>query len=304
MFYKNEFINYLIREKGLSHSSVKMYGYHLDCLQRFLISQGIQHVKEVKLPVIEEYIKVIKKELNYLGYYHRVSWLILYFKFLEEKGVFLVSPLSNYQRPKYSHHESYPVYTEQEITSILENIKIKNDLCFKGKTVLELAYSSALRPREIYNLKIRDIDFINGTLFIEQSKNKKDRKVPVGKTALIWLERYITEIRKKYLRGNTHDYVFILHTTGKKITYQGLKLSIKRTLAMNNLPSLKLYSLRGTSATVLHRHGMNTHLISKLLGHAELKTTQIYIRVNKSHLKEEITNKHPRNKLSINKEEN
>ncbi|MGR3301614.1 MAG: tyrosine-type recombinase/integrase [Candidatus Scalindua sp.] len=76
-------------------------------------------------------------------------------------------------------------------TKFLLYIKIENESTgflneAKRKKIsdMELAYSSALRPREIYNLKITDIDFKTGLIFIEQSKNQKDRIVPVGKTAV------------------------------------------------------------------------------------------------------------------------
>lgn len=107
-----------------------------------------------------------------------------------------------YQRKRY------PTLNQEEIESILQNIKTDHPLCLKGKAIIELAYSSVLRPREIYNLKITDIDFKKGLIFIEQSKNQKDRIVPVGKTALFWIEKYIKEVRAKYIKDKNHNYVF------------------------------------------------------------------------------------------------
>ena len=69
----------------------------------------------------------------------------------------------------------YSTLNQEEIESILQNIKTDSPLCLKGKAIIELAYSSALRPRELYNLRITDIDFKKGLIFIEQSKNQKDR---------------------------------------------------------------------------------------------------------------------------------
>ncbi|HYX07660.1 MAG TPA: hypothetical protein VE912_13110 [Bacteroidales bacterium] len=97
--------------------------------------------------------------------------MIQYFNFLEEKRIIFISPLKNYERPKCIY-TSHPKFTEQEITNILEKIKIKDHMCFKGKVILELIFSSALRPREIYNLKLIDIDFMADILFIERSQNR------------------------------------------------------------------------------------------------------------------------------------
>ena len=91
---------------------------------------------------------------------------------------------------------------------MLSGIRPDHPICVKGKAMIELAYSSALRPRELCNLKITDIDFKKGLLFIEQSKGEKDRIVPVGKLALHWTGKYLAEVRPKYLKGQRHEFVF------------------------------------------------------------------------------------------------
>ena len=92
---------------------------------------------------------------------------------------------------------------------------------------MELAYSSALRPREIYNLKITDIDFKKGLIFIKQSKNQKDRIVPVGKTALFWVKKYMHEVRPKYIKKKNHNFIFINHKKGEMLTVWGIRWAIQ-----------------------------------------------------------------------------
>lgn len=75
------------------------------------------------------------------------------------------------------------------------------------KVILELMYSSALRPREVYNLKIKDIDFKNRQLFIKQSKRKKDRIVPVGKYALNLLHAYIQSTKNQIKKPDSPENV-------------------------------------------------------------------------------------------------
>ena len=152
---------------------------------------------------------------------------------------------------------------------------------------MELAYSSALRPRELYNLKITDIDFKRGLLFIEQSKNNKDRIVPVGKTALFWIEKYITEVRPRYIHNKTHNYVFISHKTGEKLTVYGIRWAIQETLRLSGFKPIKTYSLRSTAATALLLNGMSIVYISKLLGHSDIRTTQIYLHIKTIQLQKE-----------------
>ena len=111
--------------------------------------------------------------------------------------------------------------------------------------------SSALRPRELYNLKITDIDFKKGLLFIEQSKGEKDRIVPVGKHALHCTGKYLTEVRPKYIKENRHEFVFISHKTGEKLTVWGIRWAIRRTLEQSGFRPIKPYALRHTAATAL-----------------------------------------------------
>jgi len=204
--------------------------------------------------------------------------------------------MKDYENPKYPK-QSFPTLSEVEIEKILQGIKTDYPLCVKGKAILELAYSSALRPRELYNLKITDIDFKKGLLFIEQSKNKKDRIVPVGKTALFWIEKYITEVRPRYIHNKTHTNVFINHKTGEKLTVYGIRWAIQETLRLSGFKPIKPYSLRSTAATALLLNGMNVAYISKLLGHTDIRTTQIYLHIKTTQLQKELLIKHPRLKL-------
>ena len=159
---------------------------------------------------------------------------------------------------------------------------------------MELMYSSALRPREVYCLKLTDIDFNTGLLFIEQSKGQKDRIVPVGKVALSWLSKYINEVRPLFIKNQNHDYVFIQQREGKPLNRYTLYTAIQTTLVAFGLPAIKPYSIRSTAATALLQNGMSIEYISKLLGHSELRTTEIYLRVEIHTLEKIFNEKHPR----------
>ena len=177
---------------------------------------------------------------------------------------------------------------------MLSGIRTDHPICLKAKAMLELAYSSALRPRELYNLKITDIDFKKGLLFIEQSKGEKDRIVPVGKHALFWTAKYLSEVRPKYMKENRHEFVFVSHKTGEQLTVWGIRWAIRRTLEKNGFTPIKPYALRHTAATALLHNGMGVGYISNLLGHVEIRSTQTYLKVNARELEREIRHKHPR----------
>jgi integrase/recombinase XerD len=180
---------------------------------------------------------------------------------------------------------------------ILERMPTTGSLSVKARAMVELAYSSALRPRELYSLKLSDVDFKRGLLFLEQSKGRKDRVVPVGTQALYWLDCYIREVRPRYLKDETHDFVFVSHKTGKPLTVYGIRWAIQESLRRAGLAPIKTYGLRGSAATHLLQRGMGVLPIGKLLGHVKIQTTLCYLRFPLRELEAELSRKHPRGRM-------
>ncbi len=296
MFYIEEFLSYL-KSKQYSFSTLHAYRSELNHFKEYCIRYGIEDVKSIPKQIVLEHLKTLNgKDHLTKAYCNKITRLIKYFRYLEDEGLIFLSPFRDYSFPKYQR-KNYPVIEKAEMENILSNMNTDDLLSIKGKAIIELAYSSALRPREIYGLKISDIEFDRGLLFIEQSKNKKDRIVPVGRTALYWLKRYIREVRPRYIGDTNHGYVFISHKGGEKLTVWGVRWAIQETLRRSGNKSIKPYSLRVTSATDLLLNGMNIVYISKLLGHSSIKTTRGYLHIDLKQLKQEINAKHPRMRM-------
>ena len=297
MFYIEDFL-YSLKMKYYSEKTVNAYAIQLHHFIRYFDKKGISQVSSISEEMIREYLDSFgKKSRGSKDFYVKVIRLRKYFEFLEEKTSIFLSPLRNYPNPKFLSH-SFPKIDNGKMDSILDSIKPESPFLIRGKAILELAYSSALRPREIYKLKITDIDFKNETLFISQSKGKKDRLVPVGEKALYWISEYIEKVRSRYIKDQKHMYVFISHKTGNPLTVWGLRSAIQDTLRRNGFDPFPPYSLRSASATALFLGGMGIAYIGKLLGHAELRTTQSYLNVRQIRLTEELARKHPRNTFS------
>ncbi len=293
MFYSKDFLNHLER-KRYRKKTIRDYAYLLHDFERYFDNYEITDVKNISKNEILEYLNKIGDSKNSEKEYAlKITRLKKYFQYLEDNSHIFLSPVQDYTTLK-NQKNRYPTLNREEIESILQNIKIDHPLCLKGKAIIELAYSSALRPKEIYNLKITDIDFKKGLIFINQSKGQKDRIVPVGKTALFWIEKYIKDLRPKYIGNKKHNYVFTSHKSGEKQTVWGIRWAIQETLRLSGLQTIKPYSIRSTAATALLLNGMSIAYISKLLGHSDIRTTQIYLKVKTIELKNELSNKHPR----------
>ena len=293
MFYIEEFINHL-KMNQYSYSTLKAYRKDLGDFEAHLDYNSIEDAINISKHDVLDYLKTLNGKAHPTkAYCNQITRIIKYFRYLEEEGIIFLSPLRDYSMPKHQT-KNYPVIGKVEMEKILMDTNTLDPLCIKGKAIIELAYSSALRPREVYELKIPDIDFKQGLLFIEQSKNKKDRVVPVGIKALAWIKKYLQEVRPRYIKDKSHSYVFINHKTGERLTVWGVRWAIQESLRRNGNKPIKPYSLRVTSATDLLFNGMNIVYISKFLGHSSIRTTRGYLHVDLKHLKQEIQAKHPR----------
>ncbi len=296
MFYIKDFINHL-KMNHYSYSTLKAYRRDLGDFEVYLACNDIKDAINISKATVLDYLKTLNGKAHPTkAYCNQITRIIKYFRYLEEEGIIFLSPLRDYSIPRYQT-KNYPVIGKAEMKRILRLTNTVDPLCIKGKAIIELAYSSALRPREVYELKIPDIDFKQGLLFIEQSKNKKDRIVPVGITALSWIEKYLKEVRPRYIKDKSHSYVFINHKTGERLTVYGVRWAIQETMRRSKIKTIKPYSLRVTSATDLLLNGMNIVCISKFLGHSSIKTTRGYLHVDLKQLQQEINAKHPRMRM-------
>ena len=250
MFYVDEFLEAL-RDQRYSQKTIGDYRSLINHLKEYLEKHGVAEIKSSSDRQIQAYAgRLEDKNPASKHAYIQILRLKKYFTFLEERGVLFLSPLRNHSSPKFLPR-SYPRIGATQVQAVLAAIKLQNPFLIRAKAILELAYSSALRPREIYSLKITDIDFARGVLFIRMSKGRKDRLVPVGKEALCWIGEYIENVRPRYIKNEKHGCVFISHKTGKPLTVWGLRSAIRKALKRRGLEPFPTYSLRAASATAL-----------------------------------------------------
>ena len=175
---------------------------------------------------------------------------------------------------------------------MLEGLDVTTTMGLRARAILELAYSAALRPREIRMLTFADVDRTKGVIFIEQSKNLKDRIVPVGGSALEWVDRYLTEVRD--VITTTTDRIFVNHKDGGPLSDRGLTWAIAEACRQAGIPTIRMYSMRRSAATNLLEGGMGVVHISRLLGHAFIGTTQTYLQTRERQLARILEANHPR----------
>jgi len=149
----------------------------------------------------------------------------------------------------------------------------KSGRILKHRVLLALIYSSGLRSKELRNLKIADIDFDRMVIHIRQTKYNKDRYVPLSNLIVKGLNKYMQAYHPKV-------YLFNGQQVGSQLSARGVQWTIKESLKRSGITKqVTVHSLRHSYATHLLEMGMDIDTLSKLLGHAHLTTTLIYLHV-------------------------
>jgi len=164
----------------------------------------------------------------------------------------------------------------------------------RDRAILETFYSTGMRRKELIGLKPHDLDRERGTVMIRQGKGKKDRVIPIGERALDWITRYEREARPKLLvSGKPTDLLFLTHF-GEAFTLDRLSQLVKGYIAQAETGKAgSCHVFRHTMATLMLENGCDIRFIQVMLGHANLKTTEIYTQVSIRKLVEAHRATHP-----------
>jgi integrase/recombinase XerD len=263
----NEYLKQL-KEKGYAAATIAGCSYILKKFERFPLSkEGIQSymlslrryklISQVHcLEIVRNYLRTIDTQLA--------------------KAVIIP------RAPKYLPKE---VPDQEEIKIILQKPNISTFGGIRDRAILELFYGTGLRRREVINLTIADIDIQKKLVRVEQGKMRKDRIVPISTPALVWLKKYLEQVRP--VLNAKSDYLFL-----SRSGYQ----------ATGNLPYMvvKKYSkhschkYRHAYATHLLQNGMKETSLQRLLGHSGITTTQIYTQVTIKDIKASYNKHHKR----------
>jgi integrase/recombinase XerD len=183
--------------------------------------------------------------------------------------------------------------SEQDVDLLLNAPEVSNPHGLRDKTMLEMLYATGLRVSELVGLKFEQISFRQGVVRLV-GKGNKERLVPIGEEAMLWLEKYMNNARISLLGERQSDYLFVTNRADG-MTRQAFWYIIKKhalTAGINK--ELSPHTLRHAFATHLLNHGADLRVVQLLLGHSDLSTTQIYIHVARERLKDLHSKYHPR----------
>lgn len=265
------------------------------CLER-----GILQPCEVSRATIERYQRHLfhyrKKNgdaLSVRSQHTRLVPVRAVFKWLTRQNHILHNPASEIDLPKLEHRLPKHVLTVSETETVLEQPDLKDPLGLRDRAMLETLYSTGMRRMELAGIKVHDLDPDRGTLIIRQGKGRKDRMVPIGERAIMWIERYLDEVRPDLVREPDDQTIFLTNLF-EPFTPNRLTQLVREYIDAADIGKRgSCHLFRHTCATLMLENGADIRFIQQMLGHAKLETTQIYTQVSIRKLKEIHSATHP-----------
>lgn len=281
-------LTYLQVEKGLARHSIDSYRRDLARLERWANKTG-KPVADLTRPDLRKWIANLSREgLAPSSVARAVSAARGFFKFLMLDGHIKHHPAEDLDTPqKFAYLPKF--LTEDEIDRLFATPDISTAEGIRDRAMLELMYAAGLRVSELVTLKHAEVD-VHGGVVNCHGKGSKERRVPVGKSAIHWLQQY-EAIKAGY--GKSPYPNLFLHR-GKPLTRQLAWSMIKTYAEKIGLEHVSPHTLRHSFATHLLQHGADSRSVQALLGHSDISTTQIYTHITDRHLRAAYDNHHPR----------
>ncbi len=299
-----DFLQYLRHERGQSDNTAKTYAALLGKFTAWAEKQRLTDWKQVELKHLMAFLqhertrpladepKESTKRLSGESVYLEIAALRAFYKFAENEKLLPANIAENLSLPR--RWKRLPrALSNDEIARLLtpETPETPQSLC--DQAILELAYASGLRLSELKNLRLEQLHLEAGFINVI-GKGNKERVVPVGRTAVTALNRYIEAGRPKLVTPKSPGNVFLTRR-GTPFASVTLWLHIKNRVRRAGVErNMTPHMLRHSFATHLLEHGADLRVIQELLGHANISTTEIYTHVTGSRLREIHRKFHPR----------
>lgn len=281
-------------EKSLSENTIQAYLTDLDKLFAYLTLENI-HYADVTLTDLEHFVRGLHDiNIHPRSQARIISGIRSFYHYLLLEDYIRQDPTELLDAPQIGKHLP-DVLTVEEIDRLIGSIDRSTREGQRNCAILETLYSCGLRVSELCNLKLSDLYLDEGFIKVE-GKGSKQRLVPISPRAITELRNYFISREEGLIKPEFEDFVFISRF-GKNISRIMVFHIIKELAAQIGLKKeISPHTFRHSFATHLLEGGANLRAIQCMLGHESIGTTEIYTHIDRSRLRQEIIEHHPRNK--------
>jgi len=287
------FIDALWLEEGLSKNTLQAYRRDLTLFAEFLAGRSLALAQEVDL---QAYFAARHGTTKATTANRRLTVFKRFYRWALREGQIAQDPTLKLQAAKQALRVPKTL-TEAQVEALLNAPDTQEALGIRDKTMLEVMYASGLRVSELVSLRVTHLGLNEGVLRV-MGKGAKERLVPFGQVAALWLQRYLAGPRAELLAGRQSSDVFVTvrgAKAGSAMTRVMFWSLVKRYALQAGIQvPISPHTLRHAFATHLLNHGADLRSVQMLLGHADISTTTIYTHIARDRLAALRTQHHPR----------
>jgi integrase/recombinase XerD len=300
-----DYLEFCRVEKGLSENSISAYALDLKGLLSFSTEQDWKQGPEDYLQLMEYLNSLYQKNLSSTSLIRAISTLRNFYRYQLQTGKVTVDPTAQLESPR-RFRKLPKVLSSDQMQKLLEQPDIKSASGIRDRAMLEVLYASGMRISELIQLTLPQLQLHLGFVLCI-GKGSKERIAPVNSKSIVWLKKYLEEIRPQLLKNRKlknfgesevqpdQQRVF-LNERGRPLTRQGFWKLLKMHGRTANIPGRLLtpHVLRHSFATHLLEGGADLRSVQMLLGHSDISTTEIYTHVSTEKLQDIYKKHHPR----------
>jgi integrase/recombinase XerD len=291
---KQRFLGHLILEKGMSANTAQAYSDDVDKLTSYLNDAGVG-IERATTDDLERFVCTLQD----VGIQPRSQARIIsgvkgFYKFLRMEGFMDTDPTELLLTPKIGRHLP-EVLTIAEIDSMIAAIDMSKAEGQRNRAIIETLYGCGLRVSELVTLKLSQL-YIEERYVIIQGKGNKQRLVPISPVAIEQIILYLEQTRSHQTVQRGSEDILFLNRRGAMLTRQMIFHIVKQLCELAGVRKvISPHTLRHSFATHLLEGGANLRAIQQMLGHESITTTEIYVHIDRTRLRDEILTHHPRN---------
>ena len=292
--FVREFVHYLRVEKGLARNSWESYERDLHRLEIWSEKKGLNIIDLSRTELREWQVSLAREGLSPTSIGRMIVAARGFYKFLLLDGHLKKNPAEDLIAPQKGFY--LPRFlTESEIDSLFAVPDLEIEIGLRDRAILEVLYACGLRVSESINLKNSDIDLDAGILNAH-GKGSKERRVPLGRSAVEFLGKYLKEREQN---DNLKNPLLFVSKAGKAISRQEVYNLVQACAEKCGLENVSPHTLRHSFATHLLQRGADSRSVQAMLGHSDISTTQIYTHITDNHLKATYEKHHPRSQRLV-----
>lgn len=289
------FQEYLIVELGLSKNTQLAYLRDLRLLMKSLQLKADEELLQVSRQQLIAYLVRLKQEGRAASTVARkLASIKAFYRFLTAERYIRRNPAEVLEAASRGLHLP-KVLSVQEVERLLDEPNLGTLDGYRDKTMLELLYATGMRVSELVNVPVKNVD-MKMQYVIVMGKGSKERMLPLGRTALHYLEHYLSVVRPQLLHGKPDKAaeLFVTGWGGPMTRERFYEIIVAYGKSAGISKRVTPHMLRHSFATHLLNNGTDLRIVQELLGHADISTTQIYTHLDVERLREVYDKAHPR----------